>query len=82
MALEVTEMASRVLLSRRMLLAAIAGLVLVTAVPTGVLARVTFDASGTVYSKNEEKESIILITDALGKKNQPITSRSRSTCPA
>lgn len=73
MALEVTEMASRVLWSRRLLLAAIAGLAIVTAVPTGVLARVTFDASGTVYSKNEEKESIVLITDALGKKNQPIT---------
>lgn len=73
MALEVTEMGSRVLRSRRLLLAAIAGLAIVTAIPTGAMARVTFDASGTVYSKNEEKESIILITDALGKKNQPIT---------
>jgi hypothetical protein len=33
----------------------------------------TFDVTGTVYSKNEDKEQIVLITDALGVKNQPIT---------
>jgi len=37
------------------------------------MARVTFDAAGTVESKNSDKEEIVLITDVLGKKNQPIT---------
>jgi len=56
-----------------MLLAAFAALAVVAAAPTGALARDTFDASGTVNSKNEDKETIVLITDALGVKNQPIT---------
>jgi hypothetical protein len=73
MAQEVREMASRVLVSCRTLLAAIAALAVVAAVPTGALARDTFDASGTVDSKNEDKETVVLITDALGVKNQPIT---------
>jgi outer membrane receptor protein involved in Fe transport len=66
-------MASRVLLSRRTLLAAVAALAVVVAVPTGALARDTFDVTGTVNSKNEDKETIVLITDDLGVKNQPIT---------
>jgi hypothetical protein len=73
MVLEVTAMASRVLWSIRLLIAAFAALAVVAGAPTGVMARDTFDASGTVESKNEEKETIVLITDALGKKNQPIT---------
>jgi len=48
-------------------------LAIVTMVPGGVFARDTFDATGTVISKNEEKDTIILVTDALGKPNQPIT---------
>jgi hypothetical protein len=54
-------------------MAAFAALAIVTAAPAGVMARDTFDATGTVDSKNEEKETIVLITDALGKTNQPIT---------
>jgi hypothetical protein len=66
-------MASRVVWACRLLMAAFAALAIVTAVPAGVMARDTFDATGTVNSKNEEKETIVLITDALGKTNQPIT---------
>ena len=66
-------MASRVLLSRRALLAMVAALVVVVAAPIGALARDTFDVAGTVNSKNEDKETIVLITDDLGVKNQPIT---------
>ena len=66
-------MASCVLLSRRGLLAAVAALAVVVAVPTGALARDTFDVKGTVEVKNEEKETIIIVTDDLGVKNQPIT---------
>jgi hypothetical protein len=66
-------MASRVVWACRLLLAAFAALAIVTAAPAGVMARDTFDATGTVESKNEDKETIILITDALGKPNQPIT---------
>jgi len=55
-----------------MLLAAFAVLAVV-AVPSSAFARETFDASGTVNSKNEDKVTIVLITDALGVKNQPIT---------
>ena len=66
-------MASRVLWSCRLLIAAFAVLAVTAGAPAGAMARVTFDASGTVNSKNEEKETIVLITDALGKKNQPIT---------
>jgi hypothetical protein len=66
-------MASRVLWSCRLLIAAFAVLATTAGMPSGAMARVTFDASGTVNSKNEEKETIVLITDELGKKNQPIT---------
>jgi hypothetical protein len=66
-------MASRVLRSRRALLTAFAALAFVVAVPGGALARDTFDVTGTVHSKNEDKETIVLITDDLGVKNQPIT---------
>jgi hypothetical protein len=67
------EMASRVLWSCRLLIAAFAVLAVTAGAPAGVFARDTFDATGTVDSKNEDKETIVLITDALGKKNQPIT---------
>src|SRR5215213_9181776 len=70
---EVTEMASRVVWACRLLMAAFAALAIVTAAPAGVMARDTFDVTGTVESKNEDKETIVLITDALGKPNQPIT---------
>lgn len=66
-------MVSRVLWSCRLLIAAFAVLAVTAGAPTAAMARSTFDASGTVYSKNESKETIVLITDALGKKNQPIT---------
>jgi len=70
---EVTEMTSRVLWSFRLLIAAFAALAIVAGAPGGAMARVTFDAAGTVESKNSDKEEIVLITDVLGKKNQPIT---------
>jgi len=70
---EVTDMASRVLLSRRALLAAVAAFAVVAAAPIGVFARDTFDVTGTVHSKNEDKETIVFITDDLGVKGQPIT---------
>jgi hypothetical protein len=68
-------MASGVLRSCRMLLAGFAALAVVTAAPLSAYAGDgdTFDVSGTVESKNENKETIVFITDALGKKNQPIT---------
>ena len=66
-------MASRVLRSCRALLAAFAALAVVMVAPNSALARDTFDVAGTVESKNEGKETIILITDDLGVKNQPIT---------
>ena len=69
----VTEMASRVLWSCRLLVAAFAALAIVASAPGGASARVTFDATGTVQSKNSDKEEIVLITDVLGKPNQPIT---------
>src|SRR4051812_6649989 len=70
---EASEMASRVLWSFRLMIAAFAALAVVAGAPAGVMARDTVDVTGTVYSKNEEKESIVLITDDLGVKNQPIT---------
>lgn len=66
-------MASRVLFSRRALLAAVAALAVVVAAPNGVLARDTFDITGTVESKNADKETIVFITDDLGVRGQPIT---------
>ena len=68
-------MASGVLRSCRMLLAGFAALAVVTAAPISAYAGDgdTFDVSGTVNSKNEDKETIVFITDDLGKKNQPIT---------
>jgi hypothetical protein len=66
-------MASRVVCACRLLMAAFAALAIVTVAPAGVMARDTFDVTGTVESKNEDKETIVLITDALGKQNQPIT---------
>lgn len=66
-------MASRVVWGFRLLMAAFAAVAIVTAAPAGVMASDTFDVTGTVESKNEDKETIVLITDALGKKNQPIT---------
>ncbi len=66
-------MASRGLRSCRALLAAFAALAVVVATTSGVLARDTFDITGTVDSKNEDKETIVFITDDLGVKGQPIT---------
>jgi len=59
--------------SFRLLIAAFAALAVVAGAPGGAMARATFDAAGTVESKNSDKEEIVLITDALGKTNQPIT---------
>lgn len=59
--------------SFRAMLAAVAAFALVSAVPSSAFAADAMDVSGTVHSKNEEKETIILITDDLGRKNQPIT---------
>src|SRR4051812_35567619 len=55
MGLEVTKMASRVFWSCRLLVAAMAALAIVSVAPTGAQARDTFDATGTVDSKNEDK---------------------------
>jgi hypothetical protein len=66
-------MASRVLRSCRALLAAFAALSVIVALPSSSLARDTFDVTGTVHSKNEDKETIVLLTDDLGVKGQPIT---------
>jgi hypothetical protein len=71
--LEVRDMASRVLLSWRLLMAMFATFAVVAVAPPAALARDTFDVTGTVDSKNEDKETIIFFTDDLGKKNQPIT---------
>ena len=65
-------MVSRVVWACRVLIAAFA-VVAMVGLPGAALARDTFDAAGTVESKNEEKETIVLITDVLGVKNQPIT---------
>ena len=70
-------MASRVLRSCRIVLAVVAALAVVVTAPSGVFADHergdAFDVTGTVYSKNEGKETIVFITDGLGVKNQPIT---------
>ena len=66
-------MASRVLRSCRMLMAAIVALSMLVALPLSGLAADTFDVTGTIHSKNEDKETIVLITDDLGKSGQPIT---------
>src|SRR4051794_5808072 len=66
-------MAFRVMWVCRVLVATMAALAIVTMVPGGVFARDTFDVSGTVNSKNEEKDTIVLITDDLGVKGRPIT---------
>src|SRR5262245_36687807 len=75
--MEVTDMAFSTLRSCRALLAAFAALAVVVAAPTGAWADHErgdpFDVAGTVYSKNEGKETIVFITDDLGVKNQPIT---------
>jgi len=63
---------SRILWSCRVLIAAFA-VVAMVGLPSSAMARDTFDATGTVESKNSDKEEIVLITDALGKRNQPIT---------
>jgi hypothetical protein len=55
------------------LLIAAFAVVAMVGVPSAAMARDTFDATGTVESKNSDKEEIVLITDALGKRNQPIT---------
>jgi hypothetical protein len=67
-----TAMVSRVLWSWRLVLAAIVALTLV-AIPAQSAYAERITVAGTVYSKNESKETIVLITDAFGVKNQPIT---------
>lgn len=66
-------MASRVVWSCRLFIAALSVLAFVAMAPVGVFARDTTDVKGTVDSKNEDKETIVLITDDFGVKNQPIT---------
>jgi len=55
------------------MMAAAALLTFVAFAPASVYAAEGITISGTVYSKDEGKETIVLITDAFGVKNQPIT---------
>ena len=66
-------MKSGIVRSWRLLAAAFVALAMVSVAPVSASAGWTTDVSGTVNSKNEEKETIVLITDAFGVKNQPIT---------
>lgn len=66
-------MRSGIVRSWRLVFVAIIVLAVVAAGPAGVSAGWTTDVSGTVHSKNEQKETIVFITDDLGTKNQPIT---------
>ncbi len=66
-------MASRVMGSWRWLVAAIAALTVATAIPTSSYANDLIDVSGTVVEKRESNEHIVLVTDDLGRKNQPIS---------
>jgi hypothetical protein len=66
-------MAARLMRSCRMMLAAFVALSVVASLPLSAMARDTIDVTGTVDSKNEDKETIVFFTDDLGVKNQPIT---------
>lgn len=59
--------------SVRLLVAVAALLAVAMVAPTTVSANDGVTISGTVYSKNEDKQTIVLITDAFGVKNQPVT---------
>jgi hypothetical protein len=65
-------MALRVWSSRLAVAAAVLLSVTIFA-PVSAFAAGGTTVSGTVYSKDEGKETIVLITDAFGVKNQPIT---------
>ena len=66
-------MSTGIVRSWRLLIAAFLALATVSLAPAAASAGWTTDVSGTVYSKNEAKETIVFITDDLGVKNQPIT---------
>jgi hypothetical protein len=77
-ALEVSGMARGISLGWRSVAAFLAVAALFATGPHGALADKKsnpdeFEVAGTVYSHNEEKSTIVLVTDALGQKNQPIT---------
>jgi hypothetical protein len=62
----------------RWLVASFAVALVVASAPQGALADKStnpdeFTVSGTIDSHHDDKTSIVLVTDALGKKNQPIT---------
>ncbi len=59
--------------SLRLTVAAAVLLGVVAFAPISAFASGGTTVSGTVYSKNEGKETIVIITDAFGVKNQPIT---------
>jgi len=64
-------MLSRIRLLYRAFAAAAVALSLLAFGPSGALA--AFEAHGTIVSTNEGKETWVIVTDALGKPNQPIT---------
>jgi hypothetical protein len=66
-------MSTGIVRSWRLLVAAFVALAMVSVAPATASAASTTDVSGTVYSKNEAKETIVFITDDFGMKNQPIT---------
>lgn len=66
-------MSTGIVRSWRLLLAFVVTLAVVSWAPVAAFASWTTDVSGTVHSKNESKETIILITDEFGVKNQPVT---------
>jgi hypothetical protein len=66
-------MATGIVRSWRLLAAAAVAMAVVSWAPDAAVADWKTDVSGTVHSKNASKETIVLITDDLGVKNQPIT---------
>jgi hypothetical protein len=77
-ALEVSDMGKRIGLLYRAFGALVVAATLLASAPQGALADKKSNpnertVTGTVYSHNEEKSTIILVTGDLGTKNQPIT---------
>jgi hypothetical protein len=64
-------MLSRVRLLYRVIGAAVVGVSLFAFGPAGVFA--AFEVHGTIISTNDAKETWVIVTDGLGKPNQPIT---------
>ena len=76
--MEVSRMVSGIGRGWRWLVTSFAVALVLASAPQGAFADKStnpdeFTITGTIYSHNDDKTTIVLITDDLGKKNQPIT---------